>query len=79
MAQVSSEKRLVDHVCCLGEEVDHLHKLFVGPLALMHKVLSLQNLESRMEKDHDVSYHRKENKFMVRKGEPGSSEYGRIQ
>lgn len=58
MAHVPSEKRLVDHMCYLSEEVYHVHKLFVGPLAFMHKVLSLENLESRMEEDNHASYHR---------------------
>lgn len=51
-----SEKRLVDCICCLG--VALLHKLFIASCALMHKVLSLENWESRTEKDRYAYYHR---------------------
>ena len=79
MAQVSSEKRLGDHVCCLREEVYHLHKLFDGPLSLMHKVLLLENLSPEWKRTPMLLTIEQENKFTVRKGQPGSFEYGMIR
>lgn len=77
MAQVSSESSLVDRVCCLKQEGYHLGKLFVSPLALMHKVLSLESLEFRWKRTTTKLVQACE--FMVRKGEPGPFGYGKIQ
>lgn len=72
---------LVDRVCCLKEEGYHLYKWFLGPLALMHKALSLESLEFRWKRATMLPKLDKVHEFMVRKGEPGcfENEYGKNQ